>query len=162
MPWEDGLGQTVFNDVVLGTGPDGVLLLRNLIAFPSVMTLFVVALFRQQLVHGQGTRGHNCPRFAPWISGDAVGTGIVLFGLQFSDGTRYRNLDERGSPGHLPSLRGGGGGFTGEHDFWAPLPTPGELEVWVAWPAAQLPETQTLLDAAQIRATAAALRPPWL
>jgi hypothetical protein len=160
-PWEEGLGKTVFNDVVLGRGPDGLLMLRNLIAFPNVMTLSVVALFRHPLVQGPGTRGHNSPRFVRLIGDESFGTGIVMFGLRFSDEARYRNLDARGSPEHLRSLRGGGGGFTGNHEFWAPLPTPGELEVWVAWPAARIPETQTLLDATLIRNTAAALPPPW-
>jgi hypothetical protein len=160
-PWEEGLGKTVFNDVVLGHGPDGVLMLRNLIAFPNVMTLSVVALFRHPLVQGPGTGGHNCPMFVRRIGDESVGTGIVMFGLRFSDGTRYRNLDAKGSSEHLGNLRGGGGGFTGYHEFWAPLPTPGELEVWVAWPAAQIQESQTLLDATLICDTAAALQPSW-
>jgi hypothetical protein len=161
LPWEEGLGQTVFNDVVLARGADGLLMLRSLIAFPKVMTLSVVALLRLPLVQGPGTRGHNSPRFGHSISDESLGTGIVLFGLCFSDGSCYRNLDERGSAGHLGGLRGGNRGFTGDGDFWAPLPPPGELEVWVAWPAAQIPETRTLLDASLIRETAAALRPPW-
>jgi hypothetical protein len=161
MPWEEGLGHSVFGDVVLAKGPDGMLLLRNLVAFPHVMTLSVVALFRQPLAQGQGTRGHNSPTFGPAFSSDSLGTGIVMFGLRFSDGCRFRNLDERGSPGHLGSLRGGGRGFTGDHEFWAPLPPPGELEVWSAWPAARIPETRTVLDASQIRETVASLRPPW-
>ena len=84
----------------------------------------------------------------------------MLFGLRFSDRTCFRNLDARGSAGHLGSLRGSGSSFTGDHEFWAPLATPGELEVWVAWPAAGIPETKTLLDASLIRASAAALSPP--
>jgi hypothetical protein len=161
LPWEEGLGQTVYTDVELGRGPDGMLRLRSLVAFPKVMTLSVVALFRHPLVYGPGTRGHNSPTFGPSIPDESVRTGIVLFGLCFSDGSRYRNLDERGSPGHLGGLRSNSGGFTGDHEFWAPLPPPGQLEVWVAWPAARIPETCTVLDATQIGESAAALRPPW-
>jgi hypothetical protein len=161
LPWEGGLGRTVYTDIDLGEGPEGLLGLRSLVVFPRVMTLSLVALFRQPLVQGPGTRGHNSPTFGPSISGEAVGTGIVLFGLRFSDGSRYRNLDERGSPSHLAGLRSASGGFTGEHEFWAPLPTPGELEVWAAWPAAKMPDTCTRLNATQIRESAAALRPPW-
>jgi hypothetical protein len=160
-PWEEGLGQTVFQDVVLAQGPDGMVMLRSLIAFPGVMTLSVVALFRYQLVDGPGTSGHNSPMFGRLLSDESVGTGIVLFGLRFSDGTRLRNLDEPGSAGHLGGLRGGAGGFVGDHEFLANLPPPGELEVWAAWPAAQIAETRTLLDASLIRETAAALEPPW-
>jgi len=88
-------------------------------------------------------------------------TGIVLFGLRFSDGSCYRNLDERGSAGHLGGLQGGSRGFTGYRDFWAPLPPPGDLELWAAWPAAQIAETRTVLDGSLIGDSAAALRPPW-
>jgi hypothetical protein len=162
LPWEEGLGQTVFNDVVLARGADGLLMLRSLIAFPKVMTLSVVALFRNPLTQGPGTRGQNSPTFEDSFRGESTHrTGTVLFGLRFSDGTCYRNLDERGSPGHLGGLQGGSRGFTGYQDFWAPLPPPGDLEVWVAWPAAQIPETRTLLDVSVIREAAAALRPPW-
>ena len=45
--------------------------------------------------------------------------------------------------------------------FGAPLPPPGDLEVWVAWPAAQIPETRKLWDSSLIRETATALQPPW-
>lgn len=161
MPWEEGLGQTVFTDVVLAKGPDGMVALRNLVALPTVMTLSVAALLRHPLAYGPGTRGHNSPTFGPSIANEPVATGIVMFGLRFSDGTCYRNLDDRDRSGGLASLRGSGGGFTGAHDFWAPLPPPGELEVWVAWPAARIHETRTLLDASLIRETAATLSPPW-
>lgn len=161
MPWQEGLGKTVFTDVSLGEGPEGALLLRNVIAFPKVMTLSVVALLRHPLVDGPGTRGHNSPTFGRWITDDSISTGVVMFGLRFSDGTCYRNLDARGSAGHLGSLRGSGGSFTGDHEFLAPLPTAGDLEIWAAWPAAQIPETRTVVDASLIRDTAAALSPPW-
>jgi hypothetical protein len=161
LPWEEGLGQTVFKDVVLAKGIDGLLMLRSLIAFPKVMTLSVAALFRNPLAQGPGTRGHNSPTFGHSISDESLDTGIVLFGLRFSDDTCYRNLDERGSAGHLGGLQGGSRGFTGYRDFWAPLPPPGDLEVWVAWPAAQIPETRTVLDGSLIRESASALRPPW-
>lgn len=160
-PWEEGLGQTVFSDVDLARGAHGALLLRSLIVFPKVMTLSVVALLRHPLVQGPGTRGHNSPTFGHSFSDAPLGTGVVLVGLRFSDGSCYRNLDERGSAGHLGGLQGGSRGFTGYKDFWAPLPPPSELEVWVAWPAAQIPETRTVLDASLIRETAAALEPPW-
>jgi hypothetical protein len=161
LPWQEGLGKTVFSDVVLGEGPDGVLMLRHLVVFPKVMTLWVVALFRHPLVHGPGTRGHTSPSFGRWPGDDFVGTGIVMLGLRFNDETRYRNLDARGSPGRLASLRSGAGAFTGDAEFWAPLPPPGELEVWAAWPAARIAETRTLLDGSRIGDVARSLPPAW-
>jgi hypothetical protein len=161
LPWEEGLGQTVFKDVVLAKGIDGLLMLRSLIAFPRVMTLTIVALFRNPLVKGDGTLGDNCPTFSPQVSGEPLGTGIVLIGLRFSDGTRLRNLDDRGSVGNLEGLGGCGFGFTAQYEFFTLLPPPGELELWTAWPAAGIPETRILLDATQIVKAAGALEPPW-
>ena len=161
LPWEEGLGQSVWRDVVLARGADGLLMLRNLSAFPKVMTLSVVGLFRHPLVQGPGTRGDNSPTFGRDAKDESLGTGTVLVGLRFSNGSRYRNLDERGSAGHLGGLQGGSRGYTGYRDFWAPLPPPGEVELWVAWPAAEILETRTLLDGSLVREAAAALRPPW-
>lgn len=161
LPWEEGLGQTVFSDVTLGRSPDGMVMMRNLVAFPHMMTFGVEALFRRALKDGRGTRGHNCPTFGPFFGSEDIGTGVVLIGLQFSDGTRLRNLDERGSDTHLEGLGGSGGAFTGHHVFVAPLPPPGDLEIWAAWPAAEIPETRTVLDGTLLRDTAAALPPPW-
>jgi hypothetical protein len=75
MPWEEGLGQTVYEDVVLAKGADGLVMLRSLIAFPKVMTLSVVALFRNPLVQGSGTRGDNSPTFGHSISDESLGRG---------------------------------------------------------------------------------------
>lgn len=161
LPWEEGLGQTAFTDVILAKGSDGLVMLRNLIAYPNVMTLSVVALFRNPLVRGPGTRGQNSPTFGHSFGDEPLGAGTVLFGLCFSDGSHYRNLDERGSPGHLGGLQGGSRSYTGYKDFCAPLPPPGDLELWVAWPAAQIPEKRTVLDGTLIVESAAALRPPW-
>jgi hypothetical protein len=161
LSWEEGLGQTVVTDVILAKGSDGLLMLRNLVAFPKVMTLSVVALFRNPLAQGTSTRGQNSPTFGHSFRDKPFGAGIVLTGLRFGDGSCYRNLDERGSPGHLGGLHGGSRGFTAYRVFWASLPSPGDLELWAAWPAAQIPETRTVLDGTLIRESAAALRPPW-
>jgi hypothetical protein len=130
---------------------------ENLVTFPTVMTMSVVALFRQPLVDGPGSRGLNSPTFQTM---GEVGTGVVLFGLRFSDGSIHRNLDDRGSKGRLGTRGGSGGGFTGSQEFWAPLP-PGDFEIWVAWPAAGIPETGTVLDGTRVRNTATALTPLW-
>ncbi len=159
LPWDDGLGRTVFTDVNLAHSPDGAILLRNLIAYPTVVTLGVVALFRRPLVDGPGTRGNNSPSFSELLG--SVGSGIVLLGVRYSDGTTFRNLDDRSGEGKLRSLRFGGNGVEGSCDFWAPIPPHGDVEVWVAWPAAQIPETRTVLDGSLIRESASALRPPW-
>ena len=44
MPWEQGFGKTAITDVVLAEGREGAVLLRSVIAYPSVMTLVTVPL----------------------------------------------------------------------------------------------------------------------
>lgn len=109
LPWDDGLGRTVFTDVKLAHSPDGTILLRNLIAFPTVVTLSVVALFRRPLVDGPGTRGNNSPTFNESLGGGSVGSGIILLGVRYSDGTIFRNLDDRSGQGKLRNLSGSSG-----------------------------------------------------
>jgi hypothetical protein len=161
-PWEEGLGQSVFTDVDLGKGPDGALLLRNLVVYPTVMTLSVVALFRRPLRDGPGTAGHNCPMFSGGRGGREVGTGFVLFGIRFSDASTYRNRVESGSNGRLGTTGGGGGSFIGSQEFWTAIPPPGDFEIWVAWPAGGIPETRTTLDGTRVRETATGLTPLWI
>lgn len=77
-----GLGRTVFCDVDLGLGANGIIMMRNLImmrsliALPRVMTLYVVALFRHSLDDGRGTRGQNCPTFDPRFQANLLGLGL--------------------------------------------------------------------------------------
>lgn len=125
------------------------------------MTLGVVALFRRPLVHGPGTRGTNSPTFSELLGAGSVGSGIVLFGVRYSDGTTLRNLDDRSGEGRLRSLRWDSGAVRGSQEFGAPLPPPGDMEVWVAWPAAGIPETRTILDGTQVAGIAAELAPLW-
>jgi hypothetical protein len=159
-PWEDGFGRSVFRDVMLARGSEGAVLLRNVVAYPSVMALSVIARLRHPLVQGPGTRGHNCPTFSN-MGEESVKTGIVLFGLRFSDGSSYHNLAKRGSEESLQSLGGGANAYRGEHEFVAGLPPEGDLEIWVAWPAVAIPETRTVLEGAPIREAASSLRSLW-
>jgi hypothetical protein len=161
LPWEEGLGQSVFTDVELAKGPDGAVLLRNLVVYPTVMTLNVVALFRRPLVDGPGTAGHNCPMFDDGRGVREVGTGFVLFGLRFSNGSTRRNRVDNGDNERLGTRGGGGGALIGTQEFWAPVSPPGDFEIWVAWPAAGIPETRTVLDGTRVRDAATALSPLW-
>jgi hypothetical protein len=161
LPWDESFGKTVVTDVMLGRSSDGAVLLRNVVAYPLVVTFGVVAHLRRPLVSGRGPRGFNFPRFSASIGEESVPTGVVLFGVRFADGSSYRNLDGPGTEGHLESLGGGGGTYVAEHRFMVDLPPEGDLEFWVAWPAADLPETCTTLDASAIRIAAATVGPIW-
>jgi hypothetical protein len=154
VPWEEGFGKQVMSDVTLARNSDGAVLLRELVAFPSCITLRIVAQLRRPLVDGPGTRGQNSPRMSTSPGSDSFGTGFVLFGLRFSDGRCFRNTSKRGSKDHLLGVRGGGSSYRGEHEFTVTVPTEGDLELWVAWPAVGLAETCTTLDAGPIRAVA--------
>lgn len=154
LPWERSFGRQVIADVMLARNPEGAVLLRELVAFQSGITLRVIAQLRRPLVDGPGTRGNNSPRFSASPGALSLGTGVVLFGLRFSDGRCFCNIGERGSTDHLQGIRGGGSSYRGEHEFAAPVPPEGDLELWVAWPAVALSETCTTLAAAPIRTAA--------
>jgi hypothetical protein len=154
LPWQQGFGHVVFAEILLAQSPEGALLLRELVAFPTAMTLAVVAQLRRPLTDGPGTRGHNHPTFSASSPDGDPGTGFVPFGLRFSDGSSLDNLSQRGSRDRLLSIRGSGGSRRGEQEFATAIPPEGEVEVWVAWPAAGITEVSTTLDAAPIRRAA--------
>jgi hypothetical protein len=151
---------TAITDVVLAHGREGAVLLRSVIAYPSMMTLDVTAQLRRPLLDGPGTRGHNAPSLSARTS-DSPSTGLVLFGLLFSDGSRFINFGHQEGHGTLLSLRGSGGGYQGQHTFAVSLPTAGRVEAWVAWHAASIPETMTTLDADLIRRASDFARGLW-
>jgi hypothetical protein len=161
VPWEEGFGSEVISDVVLAKNSDGAVLLRELVAFPSCITLKLVAQLRRPLVDGPGTRGNNSPRMSTSSGSDSFGTGLVLFGVRFSDGRCFRNTSRRGNEDHLLGIRGGGSSYRGEHEFTIAVPPEGDLELWVAWPAVGLTETRTTLDAGPIRTVVADQEPLW-
>jgi hypothetical protein len=150
MPWEQGFGKTAFTDVVLAHSREGAVLLRSVIAYDWVMTLDVTAQLRQPLLDGPGTRGHNAPRLFARTS-DSLSTGFVLFGLLFSDGSRLLNFGQDKGHVTMQSPLGSSGAYQGHQTFVVPLPPEGRVEAWVAWPAASIPETLTVLDAEAIR-----------
>jgi hypothetical protein len=79
---------------------------------------------------------------------------LLRFGLQFSDGSKVTNLGGPSFGRHDPQGptmfgRGGGGGggaWHQSHWIW-PLPPPGPMLVVCEWPAADIAQTQTEIDA---------------
>jgi hypothetical protein len=114
------------------------------------MTVDLLAQLRRPLLDGPGTRGNNAPRLSA-RGNDAPSVGLVLFGLLFSDGSKLLNFGGDEGSGTLHSLRGSAGGYQGEQTYAVSLPPEGRIEAWVAWPAAGIPETLTVLDADLIR-----------
>ena len=103
-----------------------------------------------------------------------ISAGLRL-GMRRSDGLRavagLRGLWSFQSDAEPPSIslvashQGGGGDdqvFRQELGAWLwPLPTPGELELFYAWPELAIPEGSTTLDANAIIGAAARAQPIW-
>lgn len=87
--------------------------------------------------------------------------GQLRLGFQFADGSKVTNTNGRfdwdrdfGSLPKSPVMNGTGGSSRDgqwQHSFWIwPLPPPGPLEFVCEWPAAEIPQTRSELDAAAI------------
>lgn len=92
-----------------------------------------------------------------------------LVGVEYADGRRCANIDEldvrNPGPPTQPHLQGGGGSGGGNEAsatwFLTPLPPPGELRLYCAWPAVGIDETVTSLDADRILEAATRVRELW-
>lgn len=92
----------------------------------------------------------------------------VLLGVEFSDGSRASSFGGRLDPGtadNRPQVwQSGGSGGQRRYDhtfFVSPLPPPGPVRVYYAFPAAGLPDGSTELSGDEILACAARVRELW-
>jgi hypothetical protein len=91
----------------------------------------------------------------------------LLIGVMLADGRRCSNVGMplMAAPEDEPTLwpSGGGGGQRSwtESLFLAPLPPPGELRLFCAWPGLGVAETSVLLPADEILAAAGRVRELW-
>jgi hypothetical protein len=100
-------------------------------------------------------RGHPGRR----LRGDSIPDEFLRFGMLFSDGTKWTNLDWRypsldeEPSGPVVSGRGGGrGGDEREMGYWVwPLPPEGKMTFVASWPVRNLPEERAELDASELR-----------
>jgi hypothetical protein len=141
---------------------DAAIVIRNVVAYPNGIEFMLSIRLRRPrhgfLDHpfGQGP-------------GRGAGDGVLRFGVQFSDGAKATTLgsfmgrwpDEE--PRVWLSQHGGSGrAESWEFGYWLwPLPPPGPLTFVVAWPAENIPETRTEIDAAPIRDAAAQAEVLW-
>ena len=96
---------------------------------------------------------------------------ILRYGVAFSDGTSWTNLDvdHRGRdfheepPGPVINGRGGGGGEDHwQTDLWLwPLPPAGDVTFVASWPAVDVPETAVVLDGSKFVEAAATAEVIW-
>jgi hypothetical protein len=109
------------------------------------------------------------------LHGHRSSANRLLLGVEFADGRRATNvgLGSSGGPGRPDGPDGvsgvqlwSTGGEGSAHDasatfFLSPLPPPGELRLYCAWPAAGVEETVTVVDADEILRAAARARELW-
>jgi hypothetical protein len=86
----------------------------------------------------------------------------LLLGLEYADGRRASTLRDirpaaiaGGQDLRLTQKGGRGGDLDADQTYWvSPLPPAGPVTFVLAWPSFDLPESQTVLDSAPIRAAA--------
>jgi hypothetical protein len=99
------------------------------------------------------------------IHGHGRGSDRLLLGVEYADGRRCSNLAGLFGSGNGVSLWPGGssgGGRSASADWYlSPLPPPGDLRIYCAWPGAGVDETRTVLDASTILEAASRVRELW-
>ncbi|MCU1645427.1 MAG: hypothetical protein JWN03_5702 [Nocardia sp.] len=80
-----------------------------------------------------------------------------LFGVEFPDGSASTNIDNQATrrTATAPVLTSGSGGGGPAHSTFtfqlAPIPPAGQMAIWVAWPAAGVPESRVEIDTEPLR-----------
>jgi hypothetical protein len=112
----------------------------------------------------------QAPRYR---DGDQFTEDLIRFGVRFSDGSSWSNVDLPAadftpSPDRAPvppvvSCSGGcGGGHRISAQYWLwPLPPEGPLTFFAEWPAYDIPESSAAIDASELRASAARSEDVW-
>jgi hypothetical protein len=161
LPWDEGFGVSVIQDLMLAASSKGAVLLRSLIAYPRGFRFVVEAQLRQPLKDGPGARGHNAVSFGGRvIPGRELGSGLVQVGLRTSDGECYTVNRRQDQPSALLQLRSSGRGSSGMGEYFFGLPT-GDIKLWVVWPAAGIDEASQVLDGDAIREAGGRAEPLW-
>jgi hypothetical protein len=167
----NALGGIVPLRLVLAQSDDAVVIVRDLVAYRSGLSLTLEArlernrdrdshVFFHRMLHPEG------PELRP---------EFLRFGVELADGTKatntadrrsiWRTLHEHGKPPTGPLLTQGsgrGGGSSYELEYWLwPLPPAGRLTFVCEWPAFAIPLTRTDVDAQLIRDAAERTRLLW-
>jgi len=136
-------------DVVIGRTDDLVVAITGARAFTTGLAFTLVVRSRRRRADGliHDISGHHRPGTDP--------DRQLLLGFEYADGRRGTNIGSEPvpMPAHADTVTlvtGGGGGddLAVDYDFYlSPLPPAGDLVVFCAWPALDVPETRTVLDA---------------
>jgi hypothetical protein len=159
-PPDQELGEPVPLSIVVGRSERAVVALREAVAYSTGTHLEFLAFARglprrqaNELFHLQ----HPMPDEDPPPE-------LLRIGVELADGARisnlgnphHRNWNERpGGPVLVPHGGGGGSGVVGQVElrpaYWLwPLPPPGQLRVFVEWPALAVELTSVEIGAAPI------------
>lgn len=140
------------------TDDELVVCLKQLIAYPTGFDV-TVNLRRRRIQAGRARRGLNDPVGGGPGGRGSTGSGPLLFGFHYADGTKL-TTDRFGEADRAKGLwpRGAGGSPDHYYDrrYWAwPLPPPGDVIVACEWAAHGVPFTSVVLDAEVLRSAAA-------
>lgn len=162
-PWDWSFGVTVLADLTLAENLEGACLLRSLIAYRTGFRFTIEAQLRRPLKLGPGTRGNNAVSFrSRTMPGNQLGSGLVQVGIRTSDQEKYTERRQEGQRHVLLSHGSRGSSSSGSGDyFFVGLPS-GNIELWIAWMAAGIPETCHVLDGDAIRAAGESARTLWV
>lgn len=169
-PWHGApdavLGQAVALNLVLGRSEKAALWIPAVLVYPDGFEFEVEIRHRldDEEVEHPFFR-HHWRRRSSGVRDGTLDPSLLRLGIEFSDGSRATNLDERLSfpvagepdappagPVLAPSRGGGGGGGRWNHGFWVwPLPPEGPLAFVCEWPVAAISETRKEIDSALIR-----------
>jgi len=136
--------------VVLGRNDDTVIALTGLAVYPAGCDLRIeVRSRRPDLGFPFGFAHPVVPR------SDRPGNGLLL-GVLFSDGRKATwPTTGSGTGARLTPRNGSGGAGAFRQDLWLwPLPPPGAVELFVAWPELGVPESSAVLDGVAVQTAA--------
>lgn len=176
-PSDAVVGQALAFSLVLGRSEKAALWIPSLVVYPDGFEFSVEIRHRldeEEFEHPLFMHPHRYRRRRRQPE-EELDPYFVRLGIEFSDGGKATNLDERmpfampGEPDEPPkgpvlSPCGGGGGGGGRwhYNFWVwPLPPEGSLAFVCEWPVADILETRQEIDSAPIQDAAASAVVLW-
>jgi hypothetical protein len=144
---------------VLFKTQDSLFVVHRFLVYPNGLEFTLTLLLRDPSYELGDTPWELHARPRARARSDSIPDEFLRFGILFSDGTKWTNLDWRyPSPHEEPSgpvisgRGGGGGGDSWEMDYWMwPLPPEGSMTFVASWPVRNIPERHAEVDATEIR-----------
>lgn len=166
------LGGVVALESFIGRSDEAAVAVRRLVVFGDGFELDVVAWVRRP----RRRRGRFqreillSPREGSLDDGDSLRPELVRLGVQFPDGAKATNLDERWTispdamePTHgVTPTSGSTSDLEARQTFWVwPTPDRGDVILVCEWPLHRIAESRLTLDGDVLRAAASRAQPVW-